>query len=103
MLHQRRRAHRCASVGQFRQEIVTRECRPLGCELLISAIRFAGNRDRFLQLALIESPRAKNSADVLVRNLSFELGVGTGCGPDRRSWTVSTPNSTKYPSNQIAV
>ena len=51
LLDERRRAHRGASVRQLRQEIVARECRPLGRELLIGAILLAGKRRGLLQLA----------------------------------------------------
>jgi hypothetical protein len=27
---------------------------------------------------------------------------GTGCGPESRSWTVSTPNRIKYPTSHTA-
>ena len=75
LLDQRRRPHGRAARRQFGQQIVARERRPLGGELLIGAILLAGNGDGLLQLAFDGVAAGKHLADVLVGDLGLELGV----------------------------
>ena len=81
------------------QEIVTRECRPLGRELLIGAILLAGKWCGLLQLSFDRVA----AGEQLVERSCWQPDLlnsvyGTGCGPESRSWTVSTPNNRRYPS-----
>ena len=76
--HERRRPHRRAAVSQLSEQVVGRERRPLGGELLIRPILLVRERRGLLQLALNGVATGEEGADVLVGHLILELGVGHG-------------------------
>ena len=75
LLDQRCRTHGRASLSQLSQQIVTRERRTLGGELLIGAILLAGNGHRLLQLALDGITASKQLGNVLVGDLGLEVST----------------------------
>jgi hypothetical protein len=63
-------------VGQFSQEIIGRERRPLGREPLVCAILLSRERGGLLQFALDGVAAGEDGADVLIGYLILEFGVG---------------------------
>ena len=76
VLDQRRRAHGGAARRQLGQQVVGREGRPLGRELLVGRVLLVGQRHRLLQLPLDRVAAREHLLDVLPRDLRLELGVG---------------------------
>jgi hypothetical protein len=107
LLDQRSGAHGGAPVGQLGQQVVTRERRSFGRELLIGAILPAGNGHSLFQLTLDRISARKQLPDVVSRDLHFELGVRNRLRPREpvlerqhaeEQQVPDEPDRTGYPS-----